>query len=61
MFTTNQLIFAACFLVVFIGIMIYSYIKDKKMHDHFYKGRIWVLISFLAFIGILFLIKKFLM
>lgn len=61
MFSTNQLIFAVCFLVIFVGIMIYSYTKDRKMHDTFYKGRIWVLIGFLAFIGILFLIKKYLM
>lgn len=61
MFTTNQLIFAACFLVVFIGVMIYSYSKDRKMHDTFYKGRLWVLLAFLSFIGMLFLIKKYLM
>lgn len=61
MFSTNQLIFAACFFVVFVGIMIYSYTKDRKMHDTFYKGRLWVLIAFLAFIGILFVIKKYLM
>ncbi len=61
MFTTNQLIFAACFLVVFIGVMIYSYTKDRKMHDTFYKGRLWVLLAFLSFIGMLFLIKKYLM
>ncbi|MFA5557220.1 MAG: hypothetical protein AB7D46_02260 [Flavobacteriaceae bacterium] len=61
MFSTNQLIFAVCFLVVFVGIMIYSYTKDRKMHDTFYKGRIWILLAFLAFIGVLFIIKKYLM
>lgn len=61
MFSTNQLIFAVCFLVVFVGIMIYSYTKDRKMHDTFYKGRLWILLAFLAFIGVLFIIKKYLM
>ncbi len=60
MFSTNQLIFAAFFVVVFIGVMIYSYRKDKKMHNTFYKGSIWILLGFLAFIGLLFVIKKLL-
>ena len=46
---------------VFIGIMIYSYIKDRKMHDQLYKGRIWGLVAFLGFIALLFAIKKFLL
>ncbi|MFA7444596.1 MAG: hypothetical protein WCY89_01505 [Flavobacteriaceae bacterium] len=61
MFSTNQLIFAAFFVVVFIGVMIYSYTKDKKMHSKLYKGSLWVLLAFLGFIGLLFLIKKLLM
>lgn len=61
MFSTNQITFGLIFLVVFIGIMIYSYIKDRKMHDQLYKGRIWVLVAFLGFIALLFAIKKFLL
>jgi len=59
MFSKNQIIFAICFLVTFVAIMIYSYNKDRKMHDIFYKGRIWVLIIFLGFIALLFVIKKY--
>lgn len=61
MFSTNQLIFAGFFVVVFVGVMIYSYRKDKKLHSTFYKGSFWILLGFLAFIGFLFLIKKLLM
>lgn len=61
MFSTNQLIFAVAFVVAFVGVMIYSYMKDKKMHDQFYKGRIWVLVAFIGFIVALFLVKKYLM
>jgi hypothetical protein len=61
MFSTNQLIFAGFFVVVFVGVMIYSYRKDKKLHSTFYKGSFWILLGFLAFIGLLFVIKKLLM
>ncbi len=61
MFSTNQLIFAGFFVVVFVGVMIYSYRKDKKLHSTFYKGSFWILLGFLAFIGLLFVIKKILM
>jgi len=61
MFSTNQIIFAICFLLVFVALMIYSYTKDRKMHDTLYKGRLWVLLSFLGFIVLLFVIKKYLL
>jgi len=61
MFSTNQLIFAVLFVIVFVGLMVYSYTKDRKMHDQFYKGRLWVLVAFLGFIAMLFVIKKYLM
>lgn len=60
-FSNNQLIFAAFFVVVFIGIMVYSYLKDRKLHQTFYKGSIWVLLGFLIFIALLFLVKKIVM
>ena len=60
MFSTGQLIFAALFAIVFIGVMVLSYKKDKKMYKKNYKGVIWILISFAAFIIILFVIKHFL-
>nr|WP_242527941.1 hypothetical protein [Muricauda sp. CAU 1633] len=60
MFSTGQLIFAALFLIVFIAIISFSYKKDKKLHKKNYKGVLWILVSFVTFIIILFLIKYFL-
>lgn len=60
MFSTGQLIFSALFFLVFIVVMILVYRKDKAWHKKNYKGVIWVLVSFVAFIIILFLIKQFL-
>lgn len=50
MFTNGQLVFGILFAVVFILIMVYTYRKDLKLHRNYYKGSIWVLIAFIAFI-----------
>lgn len=60
MLSTGQIIFAALFFIAFVAIISLSYRKDKKLHKKNYKGVIWILISFLTFIIILFLIKFFL-
>ncbi|WP_223826590.1 hypothetical protein [Flagellimonas sp. S3867] len=60
MFSTGQLIFATLFVIGFVAIIIFSYRKDKKLHKRNYKGVLWILISFVTFIMILFLIKNFL-
>ena len=60
MFTKGQLIFAAFFIVVFVAAMIYVYRKDIPLHRTHYKGTYWILLGFLAFIGLLFVIKQFL-
>jgi len=60
MFTTGQWIFAAFFVIVFVVAMIYVYRKDLALHKKYYRGSYWVLIGFLAFIGVLFFIKLFL-
>ncbi|WP_293289730.1 hypothetical protein [Allomuricauda sp.] len=60
MFSTGQLIFAALFFIAFVVIISLSYRKDKKLHKKNYKGVIWILISFITFIIILFIIKFFL-
>ncbi len=57
MFTTGQLIFAICFVVVFVIVMIFSYRRDKKLHQKHYKGSFWILIGFLVFVGLLLLVK----
>ncbi|MFN3136653.1 MAG: hypothetical protein ACE37L_03150 [Allomuricauda sp.] len=60
MFSTGQLIFAALFFIAFVVIISLSYRKDKKLHKKNYKGVIWILVSFITFIIILFIIKFFL-
>lgn len=57
MFSTGQTIFAILFVVVFVGVIILSYRKDKKIHLDQFRGSIWVLLGFLLFMGILITIK----
>jgi hypothetical protein len=59
MFTRGQLIFAGVFIIAFIIAMVYSYGKDKILHNQFYKGNYKILLGFFAFIFILFMIKIF--
>ena len=37
-FTTGRIIFMIFFIVSFIALMIYSYRKDIKSHERYYKG-----------------------
>lgn len=60
MFSLGQYEFAAVFIIVFIIAMIYSYRKDIFIHRKYYKRNYLVLIVFFIFIGILFVIKRFL-
>ncbi|WP_348799615.1 hypothetical protein [Flavobacterium adhaerens] len=57
MFSQGQLVFALCFFIAFVIIMIYAYRKDTNLHKAFYKGNYKILIGFLIFIGLLFVIK----
>lgn len=60
MFSQGQLVFAGIFAVCFIAIIVFSYIKDRKIHSKFYKNTSLILIGFVLFIAILFAIKFFL-
>lgn len=60
MFTTGQWIFVIFFLIIFVGVIIISYQKDKKLHKTYYKGSLWILIGFIAFIIFLFFLKGWL-
>lgn len=60
MFSTGQLIFAVLFFLAFVVVVTLSYKKDKKLHRKNYKGVVWILVSFITFIIILFIIKYFL-
>jgi|TARA_R110001632_G_scaffold150172_5_gene267590 4-amino-4-deoxy-L-arabinose transferase-like glycosyltransferase len=57
MFSTGQLIFVIFFVIAFVILMLLAYRKDAGLHKKQYKGSKWVLVGFLAFIGLLFLIK----
>lgn len=57
MFTSGQIAFGIAFAIAFIIVMIYTYRKDFKLHQKYYKGSIWVLIAFIAFIGFIAAVK----
>lgn len=38
MFTTGKIIFAICFIIVFITLMVFSYKKDTSRHKIHYKN-----------------------
>ncbi len=59
MFSTGQLIFGLLFFIAFVITMFFSYRKDARLHQIFYKGNYKILIGFLVFIGLLFVIKIF--
>lgn len=59
MFSQGQITFAIFFVIVFVIAMIYTYRKDIQLHKVFYKGSYRVLLGFLAFIGLLFVIKVY--
>ncbi len=60
MFTTGQLTFALLFFISFVIIIIWSYRKDLKLHQKYYKGSYWVFIGIVLFLTILYVIKQFL-
>ena len=51
MFSRGQLIFGILFAIVFIIIIILAYKKDKRLHQKYYSGVIWILMTFIAFIA----------
>nr|WP_298265233.1 hypothetical protein [uncultured Lutibacter sp.] len=56
MFSKGQLIFAACFVIAFILLMIWSYRKDIKIHKKYYKNTFIILITIFLIIAIFTLI-----
>jgi ABC-type transport system involved in cytochrome c biogenesis permease component len=60
MFSNGQMIFGVIFFIVFAIIIGFTYRKDLKLHKRFYKGSIWVLFAFIAFILSIVAIKVFL-
>ena len=50
MFTPGRIAFIIFFVVTFVSILVYSYIKDKNLHNKYYKGTLFVLLGFFIFI-----------
>ena len=57
MFSTGQIVFGIIFAIVFFIIIGFMYRKDLKFHQIHYKGSLWVLLAFFAFIGLIVAIK----
>lgn len=57
MFSKGQIIFGIIFFIVFSIIIGYTYRKDLKLHQRFYKGSFWVLLAFVGFIAFIAAIK----
>lgn len=60
MLSTGQIIFAICFFVAFVIIMVVSYRRDRKLHQKQYKGTIWILVGFVIFVLLLLAVKLYL-
>jgi hypothetical protein len=61
MFSTGQIYFAFLFVMAFVIASIYVYRKDLALHKIHYKGSSkWIFLTFILFIGLLFVIKIFL-
>jgi len=57
MFSKGQWIFAILFAIAFIIVLIMTYRSDLNLHKKYYKGSVWVLIAFIAFILMIVAIK----
>lgn len=57
MFSNGQWIFGILFALAFAVLIFLAYRKDLKLHKKYYKGSVWVLIAFIAFILMISAIK----
>ena len=57
MFSKEQIIFGILFVIAFIIALVYAYRKDFNLHKRYYKGSIWVLVVFIAFLLFIVAIK----
>lgn len=60
MFTGPQIIFAVFFVIVFTGIMIWSYRKDLKLHNIHYKNTASKVLIYGAIVTITFIVFRIL-
>lgn len=58
MFSQGQKIFALIFIISFLVILTYQFLKDRKRNKNLFKGTYWVLIAIMALmLGYLLLTK----
>lgn len=58
MFSTGKLLFALCFVLVFIGAMVWSYRKDATLNNIHFKGASkGLLLIILIIVGIFIFVK----
>ena len=60
MFSRGQIVFGILFALAFITLLVFAYRKDRRLHRKYYKGSVWILIAFLAFLLLIVAIKFFL-
>ncbi|RPG61296.1 MAG: hypothetical protein CBD66_003700 [Flavobacteriaceae bacterium TMED206] len=60
MFTAGQIVFALFFFISFMVIIFFSYKKDRKTINIFYRDSYKILFAFILFFFLLFCIKYFL-
>ena len=60
MFSTGQWYFVIFFVIAFVILMVFSYRKDRVVNQKYYKGSIWILVGFVAFVIFLFFLKGWL-
>ena len=57
MFSKGQIVFGILFAILFIIILVFAYRRDLKIHKHYYKGTLWILIAFISFLSFIAAIK----
>ena len=59
-FTTGRIIFMIFFITSFIALMVYSYRKDVKNHERYYKGAVKNVVIYGGLIIAVFIAIRFL-
>ena len=59
-FTTGRIIFMIYFITSFIALMVYSYRKDVKNHERYYKGAVKKVVIYGGLIIAVFIAIRFL-
>tara|TARA_B110000444_G_scaffold261151_1_gene311460 strand:+ start:11036 stop:11224 length:189 start_codon:yes stop_codon:yes gene_type:complete len=57
MFSSGQLLFAVFFVIIFSTIIFYSYKRDKKDQEEYFKGSFKIILFMIGLVLSLFLIK----